>query len=251
MVELQTRRALFLDDLRGFMMINVILYHLFYDLVFLFGVSMPWFLSPGAYRWQEVMSCTFIAVAGACTRYSRNTWRRGLQVLGWAMALTLATWLAMPEITIRFGVLHLIGVSTLVAALLRPALDKLPPWAGMAACALLYCVTFEVWSGHWGFGPFLELEVPPVLYSTPWLFWLGLPAAGFSSGDYFPLLPYLFVFLGGVYWGRLIKEERMPPFFYRTLCRPLSFVGRHTLWIYLAHQPLVYLVLLFVFHPSL
>ena len=77
-----------------------------------------------------------------------------------------------------------------------------------------------------------------------WLFPLGLKYRGFTSSDYFPLLPHLGFFLLGSVLGRTLykkKESLLPGVSPKNiLVRSLSFCGRHSLWIYLLHQPVLY-----------
>ena len=73
-----------------------------------------------------------------------------------------------------------------------------------------------------------------------WLWMLGWVYEGFVSTDYFPLLPWAFVFLLGTWAGKYIKAGRMPHWFYTADCPPLAAVGRHSLVIYVLHQPVLY-----------
>ena len=82
-----------------------------------------------------------------------------------------------------------------------------------------------------------------ITVSVPFLYPIGLRTAGFSSADYFPLFPYLGYFLAGVYFGlRLYPARRslLPAFsFTGKFSRLLSFCGRHSLLLYLLHQPVL------------
>lgn len=234
-----SRRAVLLDEMRGFMLLNMLLYHLLYDLVFLFGVPVPWYLSRGAFLWQELICCTFIGVAGACSVFSRSNLRRGLQLIGWGMVITLVTLVAMPGQTVWFGVLHLIGLSTLLFCPLAGAARRVPPWAGIVLCAVLYLLTYGVSMGYWGIGPLWQHPLPSGLYQHSLLAPLGFPGGDFRSSDYFPLLPYFFVYAAGAFAGRIIRERKPAPF-YRSHSGALAFLGRHSLGIYLVHQPVLY-----------
>ena len=57
-----------------------------------------------------------------------------------AVVLTVATAVAMPEEVIWFGVLHLLGCAALLTCLLHPALEKLPPLAGVTGSAVLFAL---------------------------------------------------------------------------------------------------------------
>ena len=246
LVAASSRRAVLLDEMRGFMLLNMLLYHLLYDLVFLFGVPLAWYLSPGAFFWQELICGTFIGVAGACTPFSRNNLRRGLQLVGWGMVITLVTLLAMPGQVVWFGVLHLIGLSTLLFCPVDRLTRSLPPWVGVVGGVALYLLTYGVSMGYWGIGPLWRHPLPAALYQTSLLAPLGFPGPDFYSSDYFPLLPYFFLYAAGAFAGRILCRDR-PALFYRSHSRPLAFLGRHSLGIYLVHQPVLYGLLAAVF----
>ena len=80
--------------------------------------------------------------------------------------------------------------------------------------------------------------------TTSWLFPLGLTTDTFFSSDYFPLLPQLGYFLLGIGIGRMAyreKKTRLPGSFSEsTIARFFRFCGRHSLLIYLVHQPVLY-----------
>ena len=69
---------------------------------------------------------------------------------------------------------------------------------------------------------------------------LGLPGAGFSSADYFPLIPWCFVFAAGTVVGRLARDGKFPAWTYPSRVPFFSFLGRHALLIYIVHQPVIY-----------
>ena len=132
--------------------------------------------------------------------------------------------------------------------LLRPLLDKIPLWAGLAVFGLLTWLTWNIQNGQLGFAPIWSLQLPASWYQSNWLMPLGFVPNGFFSADYFPLLPWVFVFFAGSLAGVPLKEGRFPAFVYPTHVRWLAAVGRHTLWIYLLHQPVIYGVLSLIFH---
>ena len=91
-----------------------------------------------------------------------------------------------------------------VTGLLRPALEKLPAWAGLLGCALLFIVTREINSGYLGFGGWVIAELPGALAELPGALYqdfvmtfLGFPGPGFYSTDYFSLFPWLFLYGAG------------------------------------------------------
>ena len=88
-----------------------------------------------------------------------------------------------------------------------------------------------------------RLELPRALYDAGFLFPLGLHPLIFASADYYPLLPWIFLFLAGYWLGEAFLQRRVPEFCYREHLPALGWIGRHALIIYLVHQPVVYGVL--------
>lgn len=141
-----------------------------------------------------------------------------------------------------FGVLHFLGVSMMLAALLKSSLEKIPFWLGIAGSLFLFICTSSVYSGKIGIGC-LALHLPSFLFQSNILFFLGFHNASFFSSDYYPLLPWFFLFLVGVFWGRVWKNGQMPAFAYQTHIPPLAALGRYTILVYIVHQPVIYLLL--------
>ncbi|MBQ8670242.1 MAG: DUF1624 domain-containing protein [Oscillospiraceae bacterium] len=244
----QTGRLYLLDELRGLLILNVVAYHTLFDLCYMFGVDMPWFRTTAAYWWQQWMSGSLIFLAGISCLLTRSNLRRGLKTLGWAMVLTVGTWFVMSDQLILFGVLHFFGCAMLLFALLRPLLDKIPPKVGLVACLALFVFTKNIYYGNVGIPYLWEVPVPEVFYSTKFLFPLGLPHPHFQSSDYFPLIPWLFLFLAGSFLGRKIPAGKVPAFACRSRLPLLGAIGRRTLVIYLVHQPVIYALLFVLFH---
>ncbi|MDL2253342.1 DUF1624 domain-containing protein [Ruminococcaceae bacterium OttesenSCG-928-I18] len=230
-------RVRVLDTLRGFSILSMVLYHGMFDLVYMFGVDLPWYRGWPGYLWQQSICWVFILVSGASLHYGRHTLKRGLVVLGCGLLVSLVTAVGMPSQAIWFGILHFMGAAMLLSLPLRPLLKKVPVWGGAAACFALFLFTKGVPYGFLGIADHPLLTLPEVLYSTPFLFPLGLQNAAFSSGDYFPLIPWFFLFLTGWFiWAGL--KDKAP----RSTKRPgpLGFLGRHSLLIYMLHQPVLY-----------
>lgn len=233
-----SRRYGLLDFLRGVSLVNMIVYHLLYDLVYLFGVPMPWYHGRGAYWWQQLICGSFILFAGFSCRLSRNNGKRGAQLLSFGLSLSAVTALVMPGQKILFGILHFMGVSCLLLALLQKVLEKIPPASGVVAALFFFLLTRGVGRGWLGFFGHPLVRLPEGLYQTGFLFPLGFPGPGFFSSDYFPLLPWFFLFLTGFFLWPLVRE--VPLMEHPVRANPISWVGRHTLWIYMAHQPVLY-----------
>jgi uncharacterized membrane protein len=242
------RRVVFLDELRGLCVLLMVVYHALYDLVYLFGVNLP-FRSLPFQILQLFICCSFITISGISSRFSRSNLKRGVMVMAVALTMSLVTWLAMPEQIVRFGVLHLLGVCMILHGLLyaNRRFEKAVPFLGMMLCLLLFAVTWGVPGGYIGFFDIELAPLPSVLYSQYVAFPLGFPTASFYSSDYFPLLPWAFLFFAGSFLGVAFREGFIPQMFYRTHSRFLRQIGRHTLLIYIAHQPILYGLLTAIF----
>jgi uncharacterized membrane protein len=149
-----------------------------------------------------------------------------------------------PDEAIYFGILHCLAASMLIYAALKYPLSRTPAWCGFVICLLLIIFTWNVVHGYVGVNPF-TLDLPRGLYETGLpLDPIGFMSPSFRSADYFPLLPYLFVFLAGSFAGRWAGG--LPQSAKSVHIPFLAAVGRHSLIIYLLHQPVMIGILTFL-----
>lgn len=222
-----------LDALRGLCVLGMVAIHCVYDMVELYGL-VDW-RYPALFAfikdWGGVL---FLLISGICVTLGSRSVRRGLLVFACGMVCTLVTFgmealgFAGKGLTIYFGVLHCLGVCMLLWSLFR----KLPLW-------LLGTVSAAMIAGGLYIRGFVRVDFP-------WLIPLGFTMPGFTSSDYFPLLPFLGFFLLGAVLGKTLYKNR------QTLLprvnadaavfRFLRLCGKHSLWIYLLHQPVLSLL---------
>ena len=226
-----------LDTVRGVCILSMVAYHGMYDLVDIFGLPSAWYTGLPGYIWQQSICWTFILLSGMCWQLSRRHVKRGLLLVGCGAAITLITWLVMPSQRILYGVLNLLGLSALLLTPLDKVFRKIPAWAGLGGALLLFALTKNISRGSLGFEGLVLCQLPRWLYATDLLAVVGFPSPSFWSTDYFPLLPWFFLFCAGYFlWSLLDKSPRAKELL-RPGLRPLSFLGRHSLVIYLIHQP--------------
>lgn len=229
----------FLDEARGAAVFMMIVYHLLYDGVVFAGWPVPLFSPPLSY-WQDSIGALFILLSGCMCHFSRSNLRRGLRCLGAACAITAVTFFFVPIVADWFGVLHFLGCAMLLYPLARPLLDRVPPLPAALALFLLFWIAFPVSSGKLGVPPF-QIPLPAFLYRNFFTAVLGFPPYNFVSSDYYPLLPWIFLFFCGSLLGRILLScGPSRPGLLRCRCRPLAFLGRHSFFIYLIHQPVLY-----------
>ena len=234
------KRIALLDTVRGVAVVNMIVYHAVYDWVYVFGKPAAWFETNAAYLWEQAICWTFIFLAGMVSVYSRNLMRHGAVVFGCALVLTIVTALIIPEQIILYGVLHLLGTAMLLTALLRPCLEKIPPLWGAALSFVLFIFVKGVPRGFLGVADYALCSLPSSFYQFQWGFPLGFPAQGFWSSDYFPIVPWLFLFWTGMFLWRGLRT-RVEPYLKATGEIPVfTAAGRHSLLIYMLHQPIVF-----------
>lgn len=229
-----------LDAFRGVCVLGMLLIHFVYDLVDLYGLVAweypQWFSF--VKDWGGVL---FLLISGISATLGSRSVRRGIVVFACGMICTAVTFgmyklgMSWEGIIIYFGVLHCLGV----CMLLWPLFKKLPTAALAAIGAVIVAV------GLW----LLHTTFPTGL----WLIPLGFTPETFYTSDYFPILPYLGFFLLGAVVGRTAyakKESLLPKVNAdHPVLRFFRLCGKHSLWIYLLHQPLLsalfYVILLF------
>lgn len=223
-----SRRIPALDALRGMALVAMFIYHFCFDLVY-FGI-----LKADPYQsivWigcRTVILGSFLLLAGASMALAhgdRIHWpafrRRCLQITGCALLVSIGSHVMFPQSWIWFGVLHMIAVASLLGlGFLR--LDWGNLVLGLALVAL---------------GTSVKLPA----FDAPPLQWLGLMTHKPITEDYVPMLPWFGVVLLGLFLGRRFLAAGLV--WLRTW-RPslgvlllLTLAGRHTLLLYMVHQP--------------
>ncbi len=245
MEQQRSARYHLLDELRGLDLISMMLYHGMWDVVFIFGVFQAGYIGLPGHLWQQSICWVFILLSGFCLPMGHHPFRRGGIVFGAGALVTAVTLLFMPEDVVWFGVLTLLGSAMLLTAALEPLLRRIPPVVGAVVSAVLFWMTYPTMNGFWNL-PGGSLRLPGALYTNYLTAYFGFMPKIFFSTDYFPLLPWLFLFWVGYFLHHLVGRSRMEPL-RRSVCPPLGWMGRHSLIIYLLHQPVILGVLTLFF----
>lgn len=241
----ETRRIELLDELRGFAILAMIVHHTFLDIGFIIGLDWGYEVFNKLCVLQPIFWSIFIIISGICSRLSRNTLKRGLIVFGAGLFVTLLTAVILPAsgvtgAEIYFGILSCLGACMIITGISMPLIEKTNPIAGMAVSAILFAAFWSISEGSLLFG---LIKLPEKLYQTNYLMPIGIYSPEFASADYFAIFPWLFMFLFGAFLGKYAKDGAFPEWTYKKHSKPLSFVGKNSLWFYLAHQPVLYAIM--------
>ena len=228
------KRIDIIDALRGLAVILMVFHHLMFDLWTFLGAP-SWVFDNGVFNFMHyVFAGLFIFLSGVSSQFSRSNVKRGVKVFLLAFLFTIVTSLPFVNEPIRFGVLHLLGFCMIFYGLTRKAWDSIP----RAVAPFIYVALIV--------GTALLTSLVRLDVSFLWM--LGWYGPGFMSADYFPIFPWLFVFLLGTWAGFYIVERKLPEWFYEKKIAVLPAVGKKALLIYVLHQPVMYGIIMAVLY---
>jgi len=222
-----------IDAVRGGALVAMFAYHLTWDLALLGFIDEDVPAAPALRAYAHGVAWTFLALVGVSlvmatrTGFRPRPFLRRLCVIGAAAAaVTLATLFLFRDYFIFFGILHCIAVSSVLALPFLAA----PLWL-VAAAAVAVVVA--------------PLLVALPLFDAPALWWVGLGTHAPPTYDYAPLAPGFGMVLAGVVIARLVRPGGASGRSFPGWLRPLAWGGRHSLLVYLVHQP-IFLGLLYL-----
>ena len=221
-------RLVLVDALRGFAIVMMVIYHFCFDLSF-FGLA-DWDFYNDAFwnNFRTLIVSSFLFLVGVSLVLAtekgfnaRRYWRRLGLLVASAAVVSVGSWLMFAERYIFFGILHFIAVASVIGLLfVRTGVVSLLVGVGLIVTAN-------------------SVQLP--WFDQPAWQWFGLMTFKPPTEDYVPLLPWLGVVLLGVYAGPYVAQllQRPTGISNTQLTRGLAYGGRHSLLIYLLHQPVL------------
>ncbi|MEM2087599.1 MAG: heparan-alpha-glucosaminide N-acetyltransferase [Thermoproteota archaeon] len=226
-------RIQIIDFIRGMNVILMVLFHYLVTLVSFGLIQIPenflfWTVFPRS------ISSLFIFLAGISAYisyknrkepFTKKYLKRGLKLLFFAAPITLLTFIFVPRLTIYFGILHFFAFSSFIIPFIISRKKLILPF-GLTLILL---------------GVFLHTQK----IDFPYLFWLSSAFApeNFIPLEYFPLIPYLGILLLGIYSAQPLVNKAYDIEFEGKVFETLTFIGKRSLAFYLAHQPIIILIL--------
>ncbi|RLG17676.1 hypothetical protein DRN62_00575 [Nanoarchaeota archaeon] len=197
-------RLWLIDFSRGIAVIAMIIFHATFDYYFLTGQEFNY--SSLAYP----IGFSFIFISGLALYNSKKDAKkfakRFLKLFSYALLISGVTFLFYPNCFVKFGILHFFAFSTPI-------------------------VYFFLDKGKWNLlAAFFVLALSPFVKHP-----------NFCSLDYYPLIPWLSVYFFGLYFGEYVSEYLTKNNIILKELDLIAKMGRHSLTIYLIHQPILFL----------
>ncbi len=223
---MQKKRIWEIDLLRGIAIILMVVFHFVYDLNIFAGVNINY--STGFWYWVGRMAAIlFIFISGISSGFSSDNLKRGIKVFSFGMVVSVATYMVFQQEYVRFGILHFLGFCMIIF----PLLKKLHVLVLMSMAIVI---------------SYLADPVKNILVDTSLLLPLGFRYRGFRSVDYYPLIPYLSLFILGVIAYKMYYYKRKSAFNFTLENKNINLISKYSLLIYVIHQPVIIgLILLF------
>lgn len=233
----KTPRIALIDTFRGIALVAMAVFHFNFDLELL-GLAKPGYISqPHWANFARVIAASFLMLVGFSLALShmsgirwRGFWVRFAKVTIAALAITIVTYFATPDMFIFFGILHQIALASLLGLVFLRM-----PWWAVAFFAI--------------FVLFARDHLRTELLDMPFWWWSGIQQIIPRSSDYVPIFPWFGWVLMGISAAKLSKTmdwlSRLAniridaPLSLSRLVDFLQLLGRNSLLFYLAHQPIM------------
>lgn len=224
----QHGRLIALDLARTAAVLAMVVFHFTFDLALFGHIAPDTIYQPFWYYFARTIAGSFLFLSGVSLWLAHG---RGIRwrAFGWrfaklaaaALLVSVASFWLTPGGPIWFGILHALAASSLIALTFLRL-----PWAVTLAVAM---VVFA-----------LACAGTSPRFDGLWLVWTGLAETRPQMADYVPLIPWAAPCLAGLACARACRIEQWPRHMPSARLNALAFPGRHSLIIYLLHQPILF-----------
>ena len=215
----QKNRITELDFFRGIALILMIYFHIIWSMHEIYGYQV--FYSDWInFYIGKISAILFILISGIVFSLVKFKWKRFFLLAGIAIGISGVSYLYGNAYGINFGIIHFFAVSSLLAILF----SKVNKY-----------ILIAIWIGiiaMWG-------RIHSISTPSDYLFFLWLVNKTFHSADYYPLIPRFGIYLIGMGISKIFYTEKRNIFWKTFNIKPINFVGRNTLLIYIIHQPII------------
>lgn len=232
------KRNFLIDQIRGLTIISMLLFHLFFD-INLFK-NLQWYNNTlFNHIWQLSIAISFFIISAITSNFlsSSENIKRGIKISLLGFLISLITYFFNKDLLILFGVLNGIGVSMIIVGLSQNKIKINPTFSFIFL--ILFIITYKIPNKE-----ILGFKINSYLYEIN-LFPLGFPNDKFYSTDYFPIIPWVFIYYFGFLFGKLFISSK---YFYKEYKNNIfAKIGQNSLKIYLLHQIIIYFLVYIFF----
>ncbi|MGD9908977.1 MAG: DUF1624 domain-containing protein [Candidatus Izemoplasmatales bacterium] len=253
---MNAKRVWELDFLRGLSIILMVMDHFMYDLK-----SLPyWFVNYnqltedgslmdilykiGSWYWTSdlrnnfhfVFVAIFLLVSGISFTFSHSNLKRGFKFTIVALLITVVTmsveYFTGLNIGIVFGIIHMFALGTIITFLIRKLWNNNYFVFFVGLAFILYGLSFD----------FINVDyVSTVTWDNIFQIIIGIKGYG---ADHFGIFPYTGVIMIGTVIGDLFykSKQSLLPTWDKPWNKPFISAGKHTLTIFVLHQPVLFLI---------
>ncbi len=234
----KTARLWEVDFLRGIAIVAMVIYHTFFVMNY-YRVFMTNLHTTFWWCFPRMIANTFIFLVGVSLTlsYSRDIltrthktglykkyMKRGAMIFACGLLITCATFIVIRENYVKFGILHLIGVSIILAY----------PFVRFKYINLLIAALIIP----------LGMYFKTIIIKSPLLLWIGIMPYNFSTVDFFPIFPWSAAVFIGLFVGNILYNDCKRNFKFfnlpkNFLSKAMCYLGKKSLVIYIVHQPII------------
>ena len=208
----------------------MVCFHIVFDLQMFGHLPFGTTLHPVFYWHARLVAGSFLFLAGVSLWLAHGQgihwpafWCRWIKLVAAAALVTVATYVALPEYFVYFGILHCIAASSLIGLLAL----RLPATAVAALGAVIMVASYIL---------------PDPAFNAPLLRFIGLATEPAMTVDFEPLFPWVGPFLLGLAsakWASARGLLHLLALSDTPVLRRLAWPGQHSLVVYLIHQPIL------------